>query len=57
MNPLLKLAEMWRLEAAMLTCILLLKNRHEPHPCIPVEFDYATFPVRESHVALPSDPR
>ncbi len=47
MNPLLKLAEEWRSHAALLTRILLLKNRHGPHPSRPVEFDYGTFRVRE----------
>ncbi len=47
MNPLLKLAEGWRSDAALLTRILLLKNRHGPNPSIPVEFDYATFRIGE----------
>ena len=46
MNPLLSLAWRWRSDAAMRTRILLLKNRHGPHPSIPVEFDNATFRIR-----------
>ncbi len=57
MNPLLKLAEEWRSDAALLPRILLLKNRHGPHPSIPVEFDNATFRIREFFPhEQPSDP-